>query len=284
MPASFQLQKFIFDEANRKSTKKLTLKVQLSKTFLHASHFYSEHKQFISLYDYALGNHDSWLTAIQLIREAIIALKDQPIDAVSFALVDSLYTTVPIALFDPQKIGDYLSFNHTSVDLEEYEMNYNFIDSLKLVVVYAAPKLVLELLNEHFQNVSIYHYSLPLLEGVFLEKAESKLHLNIHDRRFDVIYKKENQLQFFNSFHYQSVEDFIYFLLYVMEQLQLDRETTKVEVSGEFEKNAPLYQTLYQYIREINIGKRPSSVNYSQRLNELPVHHYSSLFSQYLCE
>ena len=68
-----------------------------------------------------------------------------------------------------------------------------------------------------------------------------------------------------------------------MEQLKLERETSKLILVGEVEKESPLYKLLYTYINEVSFGKKPANIHFSAVLGELNDYSNVSLFHQHLC-
>ena len=61
-----------------------------------------------------------------------------------------------------------------------------------------------------------------------------------------------HQLQLFNTFEYQTADDFLYYLLFTAEQLHLNPETLKLLLLGDISENDGLYQKAYQYIRNVD--------------------------------
>jgi hypothetical protein len=57
----------------------------------------------------------------------------------------------------------------------------------------------------------------------------------------------------FNSFNYTTKEDFIYYLLFTLEQLNLDTETVILKMFGEIEEGDDIYSICYQYVKHISI-------------------------------
>ena len=131
---------------------------------------------------------------------------------------------------------------------------------------------------------NLLHFSAPILEAVGFNKMKpNELLINVQMEQFEVIHAPNGQLKFFNSFQYQSKEDFIYYLLYVMEQLKLDREQSKIILVGEIEKDSAIFKLLYTYINEVTFGEKPKNVQFSAVLNQLNNHSNFSLFHQHLC-
>jgi Protein of unknown function (DUF3822) len=75
----------------------------------------------------------------------------------------------------------------------------------------------------------------------------------------------ENQkLLLFNSFDYQTKEDFIYYILFTAEQLQLNPETFKLQLLGEISEESDLFKIAFKYIRNVSL----MSVFHTQKYND----------------
>ena len=64
---------------------------------------------------------------------------------------------------------------------------------------------------------------------------------------------QNQKLHLFNSFEYKTPEDFIYYILFTAEQLQLNPENFKLELLGAIVENDAFYQIAYKYIRNISL-------------------------------
>jgi hypothetical protein len=103
----------------------------------------------------------------------------------------------------------------------------------------------------------------------------------MHD--YDIVVTKANRLILFNSFRYQSSEDFIYYILFTCEQLGLNPENVSLQFAGEIEKTSAAYFITSKYIRNINFATRPDIYQFSYGFDKVAQHFYYSLFSQPLC-
>ncbi len=276
----------LFDKSYESKTSELKLNLQISKNYLFASYFDSSKKQFISLEEHYLGNHDNWYLALQSSSELLskFSAKSSQVSS-SIVLVDENYTLVPKAYFDENKLESYLNFNKKPINDEQLSYEFELLETDQVAIVYAIPILLKQYIEETFSSFNWSHFAFPLLESILTNNSkEPLLTLHIQYNRFDIIYSKDRRLKFFNSYEYKSSEDLIYFLLYVMEQLDLDRETINVQLIGEFEEKSSIYELLFKYIRNVSFGNRPQNINYSNVLSSLAKHQYTNLFNQYLCE
>ena len=69
--------------------------------------------------------------------------------------------------------------------------------------------------------------------------------MNISQSLFDIVVLKDSKILFYNNFEYQTKEDFIYYILFTLEQLELSTDKTKVSLLGDINKQSELYKILY---------------------------------------
>ena len=124
--------------------------------------------------------------------------------------------------------------------------------------------------NYLFQNFGAFEYKHHTT--IFIEKLlslssseEKKVYVNVSSKSFDVVVIQNKKLQFSNSFEFETKEDFIYYLLFTTEQLQLNPETLHLVFIGDINKDGELYDISYQYIRNVSFGSRFDSYKYKNQ-------------------
>tara|TARA_B110000503_G_C7156727_1_gene417691 strand:+ start:2285 stop:3142 length:858 start_codon:yes stop_codon:yes gene_type:complete len=273
-----------FDERYGGKTAQLKHFLVLSKLQLKSAFFDDQSQTYISYEQFDFKKSDDWIEALRSIEKILPGETFQSQKSLQICLSNSLYTLVPQVLFDENELESYLSFNHPIEDLNQLIFHYTTLESFDAVVVFAIPRGLEFLLKAKLPPYQLLHFSSPILEAIGLNKMkENELLINVQREQFEVIYAPNGKLNFFNSFQYQSKEDFIYFLLYVMEQLKLEREKSKLILVGEIEKDSAIYKLLYTYINEVSFGKKAANINFSAVLGELNDYSNFSLFHQHLC-
>jgi len=195
---------------------------------------------------------------------------------------NSLYTLVPGALFVNENKEDVLKFNHNIT--KDVVILSDEIFSADSHCVYAFDKKVKELLDKTFPNNHIKHKTSCLIEG--LPSVASKTYktclVNVQGNNMDVaLYNKK--LLFFNTFEFQTAEDFLYFILAGLEQNSCTLDETEVVLAGEIETGSALYLTLKQYIPKLKFAVANKSISKKNDFIKLPEHFYYTLFNLYLC-
>jgi len=75
--------------------------------------------------------------------------------------------------------------------------------------------------------------------------------VNVTGSSFEIVVTKNKKLELYNCFDFKTKEDFIYYILFTAEQLNLNPEEFELILLGDIEKESELYTILYQYIRNI---------------------------------
>lgn len=106
--------------------------------------------------------------------------------------------------------------------------------------------------------------------------------LNINNSLIEIAFKHNNKLQFYNVYNYQTNEDIIYFLLFSLEQLNLNPLIVKIAVGGQIETSDTLIVSLKKYIKHINfvVGELSSLL---KDKSSRPNHYYFTVLNQHLC-
>ncbi|WP_396195471.1 DUF3822 family protein [Flavobacterium sp.] len=175
---------------------------------------------------------------------------------------NNLSTFVPTALFDEEYLGSYLQFN-TKVfetdffafdELPTYEMNNVYIPYVNM--------------NNYFIDqfgTFDYKHANSILVQKLLEASrnneERKMFVHVSDSHFEIVIVQNQKLLLFNTFDYKTPEDFIYYILFTAEQLQLNPESFKLELLGKIFEGDLLYDIAYQYVRNVSLFEVSSIQN-----------------------
>tara|TARA_B100001109_G_C18864691_1_gene476352 strand:+ start:2635 stop:3492 length:858 start_codon:yes stop_codon:yes gene_type:complete len=284
MANSTALQKSLFDQSFVDQKSQLELYFQLSKTQLHVCYLNANSLQFVGFEKYALGENTNWSQTLESLRLIVHAFPKE-FKKVSVSVCSSLFTLSPTALFDSNHQAELFNLNHSKLINSGDLLNHE-VKSLQLSIVFELPFLIQNLFNAHFGPCSFVHESSVFLEIIssFKQKANNQLFAQIHDDHFQLAYIKNQKLHFYNQFEYKSVEDFMYFLLYVTEQLEIDRDKIPLQLMGKIETDSPIYQMVFKYLRDVSIAELNPSIKSSQVLSQINLSHFYNLFNQYLCE
>lgn len=165
---------------------------------------------------------------------------------------NDLSTIVPKALYDENHKADYLKFNSKILRTDFITQDQITInDSVTIYVPYVN---INNYIYETFGEFTYKHASSVLIESVLQKNKHNQnpqVYINVNTNTFELIVADKDQLLLFNVFNYNSKEDFIYYILFVFEQLKLNTETTQITLSGLINKDDELYSSLYIYVRHV---------------------------------
>ena len=163
-------------------------------------------------------------------------------------------TLVPSELFDHKNSLNYLKYT-TTIQTNDLAAN-DLIFEDQINNVYIPYTDINNYIFEKFKVFDFYHYSSVLLEKLSNELTDNfsqKVFLNINNSFIDILYFKNKQLIFFNSFDYKSKEDILYYLLFTFSELSLNPDNIHLVCCGLIDLDSELYALLYNYIRNIEL-------------------------------
>ena len=176
---------------------------------------------------------------------------------------NDLSALVPEALFNKNHVADYLKFN--SKILKSDFIAYDSILENSSVNVYVPYININNYIYDKFGTFIFKHISSVLIESILrIEKASTtpKVYIHVSLNHFEIIIIKEGKLELYNTFVYNSKEDFIYYILFTAEQLNLNPETLNLVFIGDITEDDEIYNIAYKYIRNISFGNRNDDFEY----------------------
>jgi hypothetical protein len=240
--------------------------------------------RFVAFEKYALSNKHTLIDVANLFEKTVKQSKlySAQYTLVKCIVVNNLSTLVPEAFLEDGNEKTLLKLN---VPLEWNDMV--LVDNIKnagIKNIFAIPfelKIKFETL---FRNVSYSHYSSAIIDGVLSENKNQitpKLYLHLQNFNFEVVFVKGKELILYNTFNYYTPEDFIFYLLFVYEQLHLNTEIIDAVFIGDVEKNSECYQLAQKYIRNVSFGQRNDLVDMTYQMQTIPKHNYYTLLNKY---
>lgn len=177
---------------------------------------------------------------------------------------NDLSTLVPKPIFKEDSLADYLKFN--SKILRSDFIAHETINLNESVNVYVPYVNINNFIYDKFGSFTFKHVSTILIEHTLLIERHSKtekVYVNISKNHFEIIIINKGRLILYNAFKYKTKEDFIYYLLFTIEQLKLNPETLNLIFIGDIDKKEELYLIAYKYIRLVYLGNREDNFKYN---------------------
>lgn len=186
--------------------------------------------------------------------ENIEMLSSLDIEVVKVAFDSNIFTLVPDELFDENKLGDYLLFNN-AVSFAE-RLLFNPIKDLETSISFAFSFHKINLIQNIFPKIKFYHSFLPFwnfVNGLGNKEFKNILFMQIGQDSYEIMHSTGGQLEYYNRFNFNNLDEFIYYPLFISEQLNLDANKTKIVVIGNTEGNEEYLSELNKYFKELEI-------------------------------
>ena len=184
---------------------------------------------------------------------------DYPILTKSFDEVmvihdNNLNSFVPTSLFDVHFLASYLQYNTKVFETDFF--THDVIFPYEMNNVYVPFVNINNFLLDQYETFE-YQNSNSILVKQLLDlsknKEEKQVFVHLQKEHFEIVVVKNQQLLLFNSFQYNTPEDFIYFILFTCEQLQLNPETISVQLFGNCTEEDAFYKIAFKYIRNCSL-------------------------------
>lgn len=176
-----------------------------------------------------------------------------PVSEVVLLFSNDLYSMVPKPYFIEEEASNYLKFN-TKI-LKTDVVAHDYLDQKELVTVYIPYANITNYFFDKYGEFEYKHSISVLTDAVLaIDSGEgTTAYLNNFTDYFDLVVVKNNKLLLCNTFSYSTKEDFIYYLLFTAEQLELDPSEFELNLLGDISENSALYSIAYTYIKNVNL-------------------------------
>ena len=173
---------------------------------------------------------------------------------VKLILNNKLSVLVPKDFFNEESCLDYLKFNSRLIKNDT--ASFDYIEELDAQNVFITYGNITNYLIEKFGSFEYYHYSTVLLKKLYSDNPKDKIariYVNINKSYLNIIVFKGKELNYYNTFDYESKDDILYFILFVIEQNKLINNETKMKLIGEEKIIKNYYNYLSKFIKNLEM-------------------------------
>jgi hypothetical protein len=167
------------------------------------------------------------------------------------------FTLIPKSIFDMKEANHYLEY------VTPFEDNY---------IILANEQKYFEAMNVFDVDKNIYEYAINKYKNVdfgnitetflnFIQKTQKKdtispqMQILVNTDYLLISLLVENKVEFCNVFYYKTAQDFLYFVILVLDQLRLDKNSTEIKLYGQITQVAEIYRLLNNYVNKLSIGE-----------------------------
>lgn len=202
-----------------------------------------------------------------------------------FLMANRYYTLVPDKLFDEAQCESYLRFNHLLP--ARYTVLHEPVPSAQAVTVFAMPQHQTDSIRKIWPEATIAHQASLFLQAVLQEEPyESDIngYVNVNSRSFDLALIQEGRIVFFNNFPFRTKDDFIYYLMFTLEQQGLADQDIPIHFTGLITNQSEIIRLCERYLNRIRFIRPNGSVNVEMALNGTPFQYYYIPYQSLSCE
>lgn len=165
---------------------------------------------------------------------------------------NELSTLVPQEYFDEKQLNTYLKYNIKT--LKSDFIAFDELSSIKANNVYIPYVNINNYLFQHFGEFEYKHSSSILIDKILsIETKNDKetMFVDVSKNSLSVIVSKQNRLLFSNVFIFRTKEDFLYYILFIAEQLKLNSGEFNLYFSGKILKESEVFKLCAMYIKNL---------------------------------
>ncbi|HCN84732.1 MAG TPA: hypothetical protein DIT07_14105, partial [Sphingobacteriaceae bacterium] len=203
---------------------------------------------------------------------------------VKICVQTSKFTFIPKEIYSDSDLDSYALFAYPAL---ESDILVKEISSVKIKNITAIDKSLRKYLISNFNDPLIFNQVNPLIESslkLYHNTINTTLILQFNTDSFEALVLKNNNLAYYNLFNTESVNEFNYFLLGIMRELQLKSTGTDVVISGETSESEDLYKCVQKYFSNIAFADCGILTRQATIFRGIPAHQFFSLISMNLCE
>lgn len=163
-------------------------------------------------------------------------------------------TLVPEPLFDERFAGNYLQYNTKVFESDTFA--WDALPAYGMQQVYIPFDDVASLVQSKFPRVLSMHAAsvlVPRLLDRTKNNDEKTMFVHVSDGYFEIVVAQNQKLLLYNAFDYRTAEDFLYYVLFCAEQLNLNPESFRLEMLGNVREDAAEFKLAYRYVRNVSL-------------------------------
>jgi len=167
---------------------------------------------------------------------------------------NNLFSLVPTALFNADDLANYLKFN--AKILANDLIVYDELVTHKMVNVYVPFVNINNFIYDFFGAFEYKHISTVMVEyllGLQNVGDDPICYVHVLGGDMDITVIHHKKLVLYNNFVIETQEDFMYYLLFTLEQLELDPDIIKVHLMGSITTEDNYYKLCQKYIKNVAV-------------------------------
>ncbi|MCQ2203848.1 MAG: DUF3822 family protein [Bacteroidales bacterium] len=195
------------------------------------------------------------------------------------------FSILPKAVFDPEKAANVLSFIGCNIDKNDKRL-FDKIEMANAVNVFAIPSFLYYFLQTQFNDFIMMHYTTPVVRTALMKRdtdnANAIAHVIYTGDGVTMVVVEQNTLKLCNKFKYNEINDLVYIIMFTLDQLGLNNDSTKIVISGDVDREDARAELIRRFAHNVSFAKLPDYLGYELKVPE-PEHQFVNLFNMSIC-
>lgn len=185
---------------------------------------------------------------------------------------------VPEELFSESEVA-----LHTKFFADADSQNVYVQPSLQqnIYTIFSIPQSLEKVINENWSTSTKLQQNSGLLQ-LATEITGDGIIIDFTVGSFQFLYIKDGKIAFTQSYQFEDVEELTYYLLLIVNQLDIDAKQLPIKASGIIHEGDAKWNVLTQYFNEVDLLTISSDLD-TNILDDMPAHYYTSLLSLQQC-
>lgn len=194
----------------------------------------------------------------------------------------SNFTLCPEPFYNINNGKELLEFNIGNVD--QQIIKTNDINN-RIKIIYSVDENISNLIDAIFPQHQSKH-TLCVLSQLLLtyeDLTHEDVLVYIKDDSLSLLIKNKQTLLLTNTYAIKSTEDILYYLLFSLEQYELNPLFVKIVLIGNINTASPLANSIKKYIKHVRFGIGNKLIDWTE-VKGMPQHYYYSILNRLFCE
>lgn len=192
------------------------------------------------------------------------------------------FTLCPDSMYDANDARTILEFNCGDSKKQPLLID-DLTSTIKLI--YTIEEDLKSTCDKLFPQHQIKHH-ITVLGKLFLNAEEflkEDVFLHISQGTITIIVKQQQRILLANHYQAQTNEDVLYYILFIIEQFQLNPFSTQLSIAANFPANDELLSLIKKYIKNVRLVSGNKYINWEQ-LKGMPQHFNFTSVNRLFCE
>lgn len=175
---------------------------------------------------------------------------------VEVAIDNQSFTLLPLALFRKEYTSKYLQLAKGNALEQDEEVRVKAHPDLEILNIYSAERTIFNWFEEVYPllNIQYQHFTSQLIDFSIRSSKAQTAFLHFGNGAFTFVIVINGALKYCNRFQYKTPEDLVYFVLFVMSELEIEPDEVFIRLYGNIDLNSADYLLLNQYLPKVKIG------------------------------